>query len=34
MITENVIYNCDARIEMSDDGFYVPEGNGIERGML
>jgi P-type E1-E2 ATPase len=33
-IKEQIIYNCDARIEMSDDAFYVPEGNGIERGML
>jgi magnesium-transporting ATPase (P-type) len=29
-----IVYNCDARIEMSIEGFYEPEGNGIEAGML
>ena len=29
-----IIYNCDARIEMSLDAMFEPEGNGIEAGML
>jgi hypothetical protein len=26
--------NCDARIEMSDDGYFEPVGNGTEVAML
>lgn len=26
--------NCDARVEMSDDGFYEAVGNGTETAML
>ena len=30
-----ILYNCDARIEMSvEDAMYEPQGNGIEVGML
>lgn len=34
VIKDCVILNCDARVEMSDDGRYVPVGNGMEVGML
>lgn len=34
LIKDCVILNNDARIEMSDDGRYIPVGNGIEVGML
>ena len=29
-----IIYNCDSRIEMSDDAMYEPQGNGTEIGLL
>jgi magnesium-transporting ATPase (P-type) len=29
-----IIKNCDARVEMSADGFYEPVGNGTETAML
>ena len=34
MIIDAIIYNNDAKIEMSDDGMYVPIGNGTEVCML
>lgn len=34
MITDCIIYNCDARVEMSEDARYEPCGNGTEVGML
>jgi magnesium-transporting ATPase (P-type) len=34
MIRDAIVWNCDARIEMSDDAFYVPQGNGTEIGLL
>ena len=33
-LKDAIIYNCDARIEMSDDAMYVPQGNGTEIGMV
>jgi magnesium-transporting ATPase (P-type) len=32
-ITESILYNCDARVEM-DDVIYKPVGNGTEVGLL
>jgi Ca2+ transporting ATPase len=34
LIVEGVLYNCDARIEMTDKAMYEPVGNGTECGML
>ena len=34
LIKDCIIYNCDSRVEMSDDAKYVPAGNGTEVGML
>jgi magnesium-transporting ATPase (P-type) len=34
LIQDCIILNSDARVEMSDDGRYVPVGNSIEVGML
>lgn len=34
LVKNCIIFNCDARIEMSDDAKYTPEGNGTEVGML
>lgn len=33
-IRDSVIYNCESRIEMSEDAKYIPVGNGTEVGML
>ena len=33
-IRDRVIYNCESRIEMSEDAKYIPVGNGTEVGML
>ncbi len=33
-LKDAIIYNCDARIEMSDEAMYVPQGNGTEVGMV
>lgn len=33
-IRDCVIYNCESRIEMSEDAKYIPVGNGTEVGML
>jgi magnesium-transporting ATPase (P-type) len=34
IVKDCIILNCDARIEMSEDAKYSPEGNGTEVGML
>ena len=34
IIKDCIIMNCDARIEMSEDANYEPQGNGTEVGML
>lgn len=34
IIKECIIYNCDSRVEMSEDAKYVPVGNGTEVGLL
>lgn len=34
ILVDCVVYNCDSRIEMSQDAMYEPEGNPIEAGML
>jgi magnesium-transporting ATPase (P-type) len=34
VISDCIIYNCDSRVEMSDDGKYVPAGNGTEVALL
>ena len=34
LITESILYNTDARIEMDDQAFYVPVGNGTDIGMI
>lgn len=34
IIKDIIILNCDARVEMSEDAKYTPEGNGTEVGML
>jgi magnesium-transporting ATPase (P-type) len=34
LIKESIVYNCTARIEMSNDALYVPTGNGTESGLL
>jgi Ca2+-transporting ATPase len=33
-IKESILYNCEARIEMSLSSFYVPVGNPTEVGLL
>lgn len=34
LIQESILYNCDARIEMDDKGYYEPIGNGTEVGLI
>jgi P-type Ca2+ transporter type 2C len=34
LIEESILYNCDARIEMDDKGYYEPIGNGTEVGLI
>ena len=34
LLTDCVMMNCDARVEMSEDAKYVPSGNGTEVGIL
>lgn len=34
LLRDCIIYNTNAKIEMSDDAQYVPTGNGTEVGML
>lgn len=34
LITDIIILNNDARIEMSEDAKYIPNGNGTEVAML
>ena len=33
-IVDCIVKNCDARVEMSEEGFYEPTGNGTEVAML
>jgi magnesium-transporting ATPase (P-type) len=34
VLKDSIIFNCESRIEMSEEGFYIPTGNGTEVGML
>ena len=34
LVTEAVLFNCDARIEMSDTAHYTPVGNSTECGLI
>lgn len=34
ILKDCIIYNCDSRIEMSDEAKYIPVGNGTEVGLL
>jgi magnesium-transporting ATPase (P-type) len=34
LITNSIILNNDARVEMSEDALYIPNGNGTEVAML
>ena len=34
ILIDCIIMNCDSRVEMSDDAFYVPAGNGTEVAFL
>lgn len=34
IIRDLIIYNCDSRVEMSDDAKYIPTGNGTEVALL
>lgn len=34
LVKENILFNCEARIEMDDKAFYVPVGNGTEVGLI
>ena len=34
LLKECILYNCDARVEMSNEATYEPEGNPTECGML
>jgi magnesium-transporting ATPase (P-type) len=34
LLKDSILYNCDARVEMSDEATYEPEGNPTECGML
>ncbi len=34
IIVDSIIYNTDARVEMSEDGYFEPVGNGTEVALL
>lgn len=34
LVVEIILYNCTAKVEMSEDALFVPNGNGTECGML
>lgn len=34
LIIDGILYNCTAKIEMSENAMYVPNGNGTECAML
>jgi magnesium-transporting ATPase (P-type) len=34
LLTESILFNCEARIEMDDRAYYVPVGNGTDVGMI
>jgi Ca2+-transporting ATPase len=34
MLEDSIIYNCTAKVEMSENAYYVPSGNGTECCML
>ena len=34
LVQESILYNCEARIEMNDQSYYVPVGNGTETGFI
>lgn len=34
LVIDGILYNCTAKIEMSENAMYVPNGNGTECGML
>jgi len=33
LIKESILYNSEVRIEINEDAFYVPVGNGTEVGL-
>jgi Ca2+-transporting ATPase len=33
-IVESIVFNCQAHIEMTDNSFYVPIGNGTEVSLI
>jgi hypothetical protein len=34
LVTESILYNCEARVEMDEEAFYTPVGNGTECGLV
>lgn len=34
LIQDSIVFNCDSRIEMNDQAFYEPVGNGTEVALL
>lgn len=34
LVIDGILYNCTAKIEMSENAMYIPNGNGTECGML
>jgi magnesium-transporting ATPase (P-type) len=34
ILKDSIIFNNDSRIEMNEEGFYIPTGNGTEVAML
>ena len=34
LIIESILFNCEARIEMSEDAHYIPVGNGTEISLI
>lgn len=33
-IVEGLVFNCDSKVEMTEDAMYEAVGNGIECGIL
>lgn len=33
-IVESIVFNCQAHIEMSENSFYIPVGNGTEVSLI
>jgi magnesium-transporting ATPase (P-type) len=34
LIEESILFNCESRIEMNENAYYVAVGNGTECGMI